>query len=105
MMESKELRKQLHILDLKEIFSDFACGTFAGLISSIVSHPFDTFKVRLQLQDVNQSKYKGIIDCAHKTLVNEGILGLYKGFLPPLAFMLPWYSSLFVGKEMGDINV
>lgn len=56
-----------------------ASGTVAGIAVCLVGHPFDTLKVRLQTQPVNNPVYKGLLDCFLKTLKWEGIGGLYKG--------------------------
>lgn len=42
---------------------------------------------RMYNQDGNL--YKGILDCLGKTIKTEGILAMYKGFLPHLARILP----------------
>jgi len=54
-------------------------GTVAGVAVCIVGHPFDTLKVRLQTQPINNPIYSGLADCFYKTLKWEGISGLYKG--------------------------
>ena len=50
--------------------------------SSLVGHPFDTIKVRLQTSEKTQ--FKGPLDCLLQTVRNEGPAGLYKGATPPL---------------------
>jgi solute carrier family 25 protein 34/35 len=42
---------------------------------------------RMYNQDGNL--YKGIFDCLAKTVKTEGVLAIYKGFLPHLARILP----------------
>ena len=54
-------------------------GTIAGIAITLVGHPFDTMKVRLQTQPAGKPLYKGLLDCFVKTLKNEGVGGLYKG--------------------------
>jgi len=54
-------------------------GTVAGIAVCLVGHPFDTLKVRLQTQPINNPVYSGLADCFYKTLKWEGIGGLYKG--------------------------
>ncbi|KAJ1344639.1 hypothetical protein BSLG_000162 [Batrachochytrium salamandrivorans] len=54
------------------------------LAGSIGGMPFDTVKVRLQTQSIEAPSYTGVVDCASKTLKNEGLLGFYKGTLTPL---------------------
>lgn len=85
-----------------EVVKDLFCGSLGGLAGTIVSHPMDTIRIRLQLQDSHNKKYKGIVDCARKTIQLEGTLGLYKGILPPILFQMPTYALLFAGKELGD---
>jgi solute carrier family 25 protein 34/35 len=37
----------------------------------------------------NGNLYKGVFDCLAKTIRTEGVLAIYKGFLPHLARILP----------------
>ena len=43
---------------------------FAGILSS---YPFDTVKVRIQNQNIQNLKYKGAIDCLRKIIANESV--------------------------------
>lgn len=56
-----------------------AAGTAGGIAVCIVGHPFDTLKVRLQSQPIENPIYKGLTDCCKKTYSQEGIGGFYKG--------------------------
>mmetsp|Transcript_5622 Transcript_5622/g.7865 ORF Transcript_5622/g.7865 Transcript_5622/m.7865 type:complete len:301 (+) Transcript_5622:104-1006(+) len=73
----------------KEVLS----GTFAGVAGTVVGHPLDLAKVRLQTQ---RHLYKGAIDCLFKVAKHEGIAGLYKGLAPPLV-SLTFLNSLSFG--------
>ena len=42
-----------------------------------------------RLYNQNGNLYKGVLDCALKTIRTEGVLAIYKGFLPHLARILP----------------
>lgn len=42
-----------------------------------------------RLYNQNGNLYKGVFDCFFKTVRTEGILALYKGFLPHLSRILP----------------
>ncbi|KII60249.1 Mitochondrial substrate carrier family protein G [Thelohanellus kitauei] len=55
------------------------CGTTGGIAVTLVGHPFDTLKVRLQTQCSTSPTYNGVIDCLKKTIKWEGVGGLYKG--------------------------
>ena len=37
--------------------------------------------------------YKGVMDCAVQTVKGEGVLSLWKGFLPAYARQGPWQAS------------
>jgi len=69
----------------QDAFKDILGGTVGGMGLVAVGHPFDTLKVRLQTQPMHNPIYKGIIDCAKKTMGGEGIAGFYKGVLSPLS--------------------
>jgi len=56
-------------------------GGLAGMTALSITYPTDLIRRRLQLQGFTKDvpKYDGIIDCFHKVVKNEGILGLYRG--------------------------
>lgn len=55
-------------------------GAAQGLVMTIVGHPLDTVKTRMQSNMFN----KGMINCIVSTVKNEGFLGLYRGMMAPL---------------------
>lgn len=48
------------------------------MIGKIVEYPFDTVKVRLQTQSVENPLFKGPMDCLKATMKDEGFKGLFK---------------------------
>lgn len=70
-------------------------GTFAGITSTLIGHPFDTVKVRVQVQSPGSKVYQGPFDCLLKTLKWEGIGGLFKGVGSPLAGQIFMRTTLF----------
>ncbi|KAH9088266.1 hypothetical protein LEN26_019577 [Aphanomyces euteiches] len=62
---------------------DFIAGSCAGVSSTVVGHPFDTVKVRLQMNST-AAAFKGPLDCVMQTVRKEGFLGLYKGMMSPM---------------------
>ena len=87
-----------------------------GINVTIVGHPFDTLKVRLQTQvrsnkshsfsnhhfsfefnkkPIDKPIYDGLIDCFKKTIQWEGIGGLYKGVASPLIGQIFFRILLF----------
>lgn len=43
--------------------------------------------------------YSGSLDCAVQTIRNEGLLALYKGFIPTWVRMGPWNIIFFITYE------
>lgn len=70
---------------------DFVSGSVAGVAVTIVGHPFDTIKVRLQTQ--KDVKFRNGIDCLVKTMRIEGPRALFKGMAGPLT-TLPLLNAL-----------
>eukprot|EP01087_Luapelamoeba_hula_P016357 TRINITY_DN5027_c0_g1_i1.p1 TRINITY_DN5027_c0_g1~~TRINITY_DN5027_c0_g1_i1.p1 ORF type:complete len:662 (+),score=109.99 TRINITY_DN5027_c0_g1_i1:80-2065(+) len=62
---------------------DMIAGTCAGVSITLVGHPFDTVKVRIQTAE--KGMFAGPIDATLKTIRGEGLRGLYKGMGSPLA--------------------
>ncbi|KAL4421587.1 hypothetical protein ABPG75_010878 [Micractinium tetrahymenae] len=78
-----------------KFLKDSFAGTVGGVAVTLVGHPFDTVKVRLQTQPTTNPIYSGAIDCVRKTLQWEGIGGLYKGVTSPLAGQMFFRATLF----------
>ncbi|KAG4417809.1 hypothetical protein IFR04_009097 [Cadophora malorum] len=64
-----------------------ASSTASGFVVCCVMHPPDTIMSRMYNQ--NGNLYQGVFDCLAKTVKTEGVLAIYKGFLPHLARILP----------------
>ena len=45
--------------------------------------------------------YSGTFDCIYKTFNKEGIRGMYRGLLSPLAGVIPIYALYFLGYSIG----
>ena len=73
----------------------------AGFFATVGCNPVDTIKNRLMNQPAGGSGrlYDGMIDCAIKTVRQEGPLALYKGFIPQWARLGPWCCVMFVTFE------
>ena len=75
---------------------DIFAGTIAGINVTLVGHPFDTLKVRLQTQPHINPIYNGLIDCFKKTVEWEGFFnGLYKGVQSPLIGQMFFRANMF----------
>ncbi|CAL8462274.1 g1805 [Coccomyxa elongata] len=78
-----------------KIARDIFAGTCGGIAVTLVGHPFDTAKVRLQSQSSVNPVYSGALDVVKKTIKWEGPQGLYKGVSSPLAGQIVFRSVLF----------
>lgn len=79
-----------------KVIVDVVAGTMAGINVTLVGHPFDTLKVRLQTQPHDKPIYNGLIDCFQKTIKWEGIGGLYKGVSSPIIGQMFFRALLFL---------
>ncbi|CAD5116933.1 DgyrCDS5773 [Dimorphilus gyrociliatus] len=83
------------------VYNHFISSSIAGLAGAIASNPIDVVKTRL----MNQRKlrvvsvqggvgapviYNSSMDCILQTVKTEGILALYKGFIPNWLRLGPW---------------
>ncbi|CAB3232906.1 unnamed protein product [Arctia plantaginis] len=79
----------------------FICGGIGGLLGVSLGYPMDTIKVRLQTMPVpkpgEETIYTGMIDCARKTIKMDGVKGLFRGILAPLAVAAPVNAVNFFG--------
>ncbi|EGW34438.1 uncharacterized protein SPAPADRAFT_59867 [Spathaspora passalidarum NRRL Y-27907] len=74
----------------------FASGGFGGICAVLTGHPFDLVKVRLQTGLYNSS-----VQCVKQTVAKDGLLGLYRGVLPPLLGVTPMFAVSFWGYDVG----
>eukprot|EP01130_Rhizamoeba_saxonica_P006141 TRINITY_DN2438_c0_g1_i2.p1 TRINITY_DN2438_c0_g1~~TRINITY_DN2438_c0_g1_i2.p1 ORF type:complete len:252 (-),score=41.70 TRINITY_DN2438_c0_g1_i2:27-782(-) len=58
----------------------FLAGSCVGLYCGIISTPFEMVKVQLQLDNIQEKKYKGSFHCAKGIIKEKGILSLYRGY-------------------------
>ncbi|KAG9336419.1 hypothetical protein JZ751_002766 [Albula glossodonta] len=63
---------------------DFVAGCIGGAAGVLVGHPFDTVKVRLQVQNVDKPLYRGTFHCFQSIVRQESMFGLYKGIGSPM---------------------
>eukprot|EP00386_Alphamonas_edax_P001989 GDKI01005994.1.p1 GENE.GDKI01005994.1~~GDKI01005994.1.p1 ORF type:complete len:299 (-),score=90.42 GDKI01005994.1:26-922(-) len=77
---------------------DLTAGTVGGMAQTVVGHPFNTLKVRLQTQP-HPPKYHSGLHCFKLTVKEEGFMGLYKGITPPLFGIGMVNAVLFYSNE------
>ncbi|XP_011373559.1 mitochondrial basic amino acids transporter [Pteropus vampyrus] len=77
---------------------DFLAGCAGGVAGVLVGHPFDTVKVRLQVQSMEKPQYRGTLHCFQSIVKQESVLGLYKGLGSPLTG-LTFINALVFGVQ------
>jgi len=81
----------------KKVLVDLFSGFCSGIAVTLVGHPFETLKVRLQTQPIGKDQiYSGLIDCVKKTYKWEGFRGFYTGVSSPLVGQLFLRSAMFL---------
>lgn len=83
---------------MEDALKDYAAGCAAGIATVITGHPFDTVKVKLQVQntEAHAFKYRNALHCTTHILRTEGVKGLYRGATSSFVGMA-FESSLLFG--------
>ncbi|XP_026753856.1 mitochondrial uncoupling protein 4 [Galleria mellonella] len=80
-----------------------AAAFSAGFVAAVLGTPADVLKTRLMNQPVGPDGrgqlYRGMIDCLQQSVKNEGVLSLYKGFLPLWMRLGPWALINWIAFE------
>ncbi|XP_010452939.1 PREDICTED: mitochondrial uncoupling protein 6 [Camelina sativa] len=74
-----------------------AASFAAGIVAAVASNPIDVVKTRMMNAD--KENYGGPLDCALKTVAEEGPMALYKGFVPTVTRQGPFTMILFITLE------
>lgn len=82
-------------------FATGIIGATSGAFGASVVYPMNVLRTRLQTQGtaMHRPTYTGIWDVAHRTYVNEGMRGMYKGLAPNLLKVAPALSITWVVYE------
>jgi len=72
-------------------------GGTAGVAMWALAIPPDVLKSRIQ--SAPTGTYSGIMDCARKTIAQDGVAALWKGFGPAMARAFPANAATFLGVE------
>ncbi|KAJ1940022.1 hypothetical protein EC988_007154, partial [Linderina pennispora] len=72
-----------HMATTRDRVAGFASGIASGATKLFVGHPFDTVKIRCQVEG-GHGRFKGPLDCLMSTIRQEGPRALYKGASIPL---------------------
>ncbi|XP_070165018.1 dicarboxylate carrier UCP2 isoform X2 [Polyergus mexicanus] len=78
-------------------------ATVAGLCTTLAASPVDVVKTRYMNSATGE--YKGAIDCAVRTFVQEGPSAFYKGFVPSFTRLVSWNIVLWVTYEQMKLQL
>lgn len=82
-------------------FATGCIGAFSGAFGASVVYPINLLRTRLQAQGtiMHPPTYTGVWDVAQKTVMHEGVKGLFKGITPNLLKVVPAVSITYVVYE------
>jgi hypothetical protein len=92
-----------------EAINDIVATTIGSAACVLVGQPFDTIKVRIQVLSAEYGNNS--MACIRKTITDEGIAALWKGYVPAFAGAVTENATAFVlngvfhrllGEENGD---
>ncbi|KAN0011660.1 hypothetical protein ACTFIU_011238 [Dictyostelium citrinum] len=100
----KYLNSNFKDVEKNKLLVHIIAGGGSKLTESLVMFPLDTIKTRLQFQgDFSRgsikNRYSGIIHAFKTTIRSEGILSLYRGYIPHTLYVLPASAISFVCYE------
>ena len=90
------------------VVKSLVCGSLAGLAAKSLVYPLDFTKKRLQAEGVHSysstvvgkaQNYKGFVHCAITVMKKEGLLAVYKGFIPSSIKALSTSALIFSSYE------
>ena len=65
-----------------DVRTAFSSAFVAGFFMTCTVSPADNLRTRLMNQPTDKKIYNGFMDCAVKTIKNDGVLSLWRGFIP-----------------------
>jgi len=82
-------------------------SAISGFATAVVGCPADVIKTRMIAQTVKGGDkiYTGTLDCIMKTCAQDGVRGMYKGFIPTWMRLAPWQMIFFVAFEKITLTV
>ncbi|XP_063232026.1 mitochondrial uncoupling protein 4-like isoform X4 [Bacillus rossius redtenbacheri] len=94
----------LHRLALGDNYVTHALASvLAGLAAAVMGSPADVVKARVMNQPTDERGrglyYRSSTDCLLCTVRDEGVLALYKGFIPLWLRLAPWSLTFWLSYE------
>ena len=73
----------------KDVRTSFSAAFVAGFFMTCTVAPWDMIRTKLMNQPTDQKIYNGFADCFTKTVKSDGVLSLWRGFIPIWARFAP----------------
>lgn len=83
----------------KETFFSLVTGFLYGATNTIVGHPFDTIKTKMQAQTDFFSPNQSYTSIVKQVYLKDGPIGFYRGCVPPLFGSIIFRSLQFSAFE------
>mmetsp|Transcript_4326 Transcript_4326/g.8296 ORF Transcript_4326/g.8296 Transcript_4326/m.8296 type:complete len:379 (+) Transcript_4326:88-1224(+) len=83
------------------------CGAASGILSTLVTFPFDTVRRRMQIQNLHVPVEKRLsgVGQIRMLMQNEGIRGIYRGLTPELIKVVPMVGTMFTVYEFLKVQL
>ena len=88
--ETKERLAASYGMDPKAASTVFLSAFNASFFANAAAMPFDVVKSRIQTMTTTGPQYTGMLDCASKSVKEEGFLVLWRGFTPAFVKLAPY---------------
>mmetsp|Transcript_13533 Transcript_13533/g.28951 ORF Transcript_13533/g.28951 Transcript_13533/m.28951 type:complete len:377 (+) Transcript_13533:170-1300(+) len=95
----RALHRNLHGGNQPSTLEDLFMGGLAGAAAAAATTPVDVVKTRMMGQHATAPLYTSSLDCLIKSVRAEGVMALYKGFLPTWMRLGPWQLVFWVSYE------
>ena len=101
-----EQLKEIRAPDEQGPLYRLACGGIAGTSGQTVAYPMDLLRRRFQLQETvisegNARRYNSVWHAVRTIVMEEGVAGLYKGFVPNFIKVTPTIAiAFFVNDQL-----
>jgi len=78
------------------------CGAASGILSTLVTFPFDTVRRRMQIQSLHFAPHEQIsgVQMMRRLFKSDGLKGFYRGITPEVLKVIPMVSTMFTVYEM-----
>jgi solute carrier family 25 phosphate transporter 23/24/25/41 len=83
-----------------------AAGAGAGIVGMSATYPMDMVRGRITIQDGTNQQYRGLVHATRRIVAEEGVLALWRGWLPSVIGVVPYVGLNFaVYETLKDVLV